>query len=400
MVLKLNKDMNNFLSKKIFTEYLFTTIFLISFIVSNISNNTLEALLIKFVFSFTLIVLFLSLNFNNKYLLQQFHSSLYFKKIFLFLFLIIIYLSMTLLYSVNPYYGLMKILNIVISFFPLVYVSIFILENSFEMFGEKFLRIIILLSLLSVIYILITYPFQFGTIYLFTPSRWSHVIYGRFISLSALICFLYSIVSVNSKKKNYLFLLSILFLFFTFYSGYRMGFIALLVTFLTAGFVQLKKNRIYLLSVVVIIVTLFLIILFTKFQLIERYNELIYFYRSSPSISSRLEAWDLAFRFIFNNIFFGAGFGGFNSIFNGITIGSSIHYPHNIILESLAELGLLGGIGLIILIFKIFRSSFTRNRYVGYFFIYSFLLSLTAKDLTTNNFFFIGIIFLFNKKSK
>lgn len=140
----------------------------------------------------------------TNYKLKQMIRSSGFKKLLVILILFIGYLSLTLTYSSNPVYGFQKILNFVISIVPSVLVFYYLISTLTELRIKLFIYSIIVITLLSVSYILIDYPFDQSTIYEFKPGRWSHVIYGRMISSFAVVLLLYIVWMIEGSKTRLL----------------------------------------------------------------------------------------------------------------------------------------------------------------------------------------------------
>jgi hypothetical protein len=113
-------------------------------------------------------------------------------------------MSITLTYSSNPAYGYQKILNFSISVVPSVFVFYYLLKTLSPLRTKVFIFSIILISIISVAYILVDYPFDQSTIYEYKAGRWSHVIYGRMVSSFAVVLILY-LCTLTDKIKIILF---------------------------------------------------------------------------------------------------------------------------------------------------------------------------------------------------
>ncbi|MCZ6702696.1 MAG: O-antigen ligase family protein, partial [Ignavibacteria bacterium] len=298
------------------------------------------------------------------------------------------YLALTLIYSSNPVYGFQKILNFIISVVPSVIVFYYLISTLTERRIKLFIYSLGIISVLTVSYILIYYPFEQSTIYHYEPGRWSHVIYGRMISSIAVVLLLYLIWMVDrgKTKEERLRVLLLMFItsmavYGTFLSAFRAGFVGLMLVgggllVISAWFVvrsSLLKNlfadkRIHssltkdqalstkeqitdyrqtghvsgILStlLVVTILSALLIFLIPRPDIINfRFDNMAAIdalnFKGDPAIHSRLDSWELSWEMIKEHPLLGTGLGGFNG-YNNIEWTKVIKYSHNIILEMTA----------------------------------------------------------------
>ncbi|MEM2138979.1 MAG: O-antigen ligase family protein [Candidatus Woesearchaeota archaeon] len=239
-----------------------------------------------------------------------------------------------------------------------------------------------------IIFSFIIQPFDASKLYQFSFNRWSHVVFSRFIALTILFIIIY-----NYNKFKHLLLL-ILFLGLL-YSGAR-GPLVFIVFFIIYKLLHDFKN----IPAYLVLIFLVSFILFTIFLIddsnqrifqIFNYNELI---NSSPTLS-RIEAIKKSINVIFNNFWFGIGIGGFNSdLLDGI--GKDLKYPHNIFIEVFCEIGFVGILILIIILFSNFMFLIKRNEKLVYLFLFALFLSLFSKDLSTNPLLFSLVLFHFH----
>jgi O-antigen ligase len=95
-------------------------------------------------------------------------------------------------------------------------------------------------------------------------------------------------------------------------------------------------------------------------------------------------AWERAVITGNNNFPIGTGLGGFNTEETAGRELQFLKYPHNIILEIYAELGILPLLGFLLLLVLIFRKSLKIGFELTVMLLYFFWLSLFSKDIATN----------------
>ncbi|MHA1916637.1 MAG: hypothetical protein ACW97V_19995, partial [Promethearchaeota archaeon] len=103
-----------------------------------------------------ILVMIINARLNNARI-QQLFVNHGFKKLLIPLFLFVSYLSFTLTYSSNPAYGYQKILNFAISVVPSIFVFYYLLKTLSPLRTKVFIFSIILISIISVAYILVDY---------------------------------------------------------------------------------------------------------------------------------------------------------------------------------------------------------------------------------------------------
>ncbi len=201
-----------------------------------------------------------------------------------------------------------------------------------------------------------------------------------------------------------------------FYTGSRTAFFGFLISIVLYLFYysSVKRMKIYpIILVCLIIVISFVLLPYVdkpiKIRYAKAFEDFINIARnltsndfSKQNIDIRLPIWKDAINKFKNNPALGAGFG--IAYHDKISGGSWVH-PHNIILEILAELGIVGfGIFLMLFglifakVFLIFKEISRANRMIFFFYplsiIFFFLYSLLHTDLSTEYFkwYFAGII--------
>jgi len=187
---------------KIFIEVILINLFILNLSVGTISNYSGKIFLLKGLVSFFLIIAMVTNYKITNYKWQQMTMSSGFKKLLAILFLFIGYLSLTLIYSSNPEYGFQKVLNFIISIVPSIIVFYYLISTLNELRIKLFLYSISAITIISVTFIIIDYPFDQNTIYYYKPGRWSHVIYGRMISSFAVFLLLYLIWMIKRGETR------------------------------------------------------------------------------------------------------------------------------------------------------------------------------------------------------
>jgi O-antigen ligase len=118
----------------------------------------------------------------------------------------------------------------------------------------------------------------------------------------------------------------------------------------------------------------------------------------SGGVVVRITLWDIAIKMFLDNYIFGAGLGGFETNFYS-TLGAQLHYPHNIILEVLSELGIIGFILFCIVFVLTLLKLKNYSIKIFILFLFSFYLALFSKDLSSNPFLFSFVFYYVDKES-
>ncbi len=364
------------------------------------------------------------------------------RKILGILFLFISYLALTLTYSSNPAYGFQKILNFLISVVPSVIVFYYLISSLTKLRVKLFVYSLGIISVLTVSYILIAYPFDQSTIYEYRAGRWSHVFYGRLISSIAVVLLLH----LSSRRDLFQILLysviSSIAIYGTYLSAFRAGLVGILLVGSgllvvnvwsalhnskvkipsTAGRQRLKvtslphelnnstnfmTNTALVTSIKIVLPFIIAAILIftipTKDIITLRFDNMTSIdnlqFKGDPAIHSRLEAWELSWVIIKEHPFIGTGFGGFNG-YNSIEWTKMLKYPHNIILEMTVEGGVVGLLILILLIYIILSGAWKIYPGIILFFLFALWLAMFSKELSSQMLLWIGLAFYGFEKDK
>jgi len=416
---------------KIVLELILINLFILNLAVGTISNYSGKIFLLKGLVSSLLIIAMIA-NFkmtNDKW--QRMANNSGIKKLSVILFLFIGYLSLTLTYSSNPAYGFQKTLNFIISIVPSVIVFYYLISTFNELRLKLSLYSISAITIVSVIFIIINYPFEQSTIYHYKPGRWSHVIYGRMISSIAVVLLLYLMWVIEKGKAKeerrsviLLIIITSIAVYGTYLSALRAAFVGLMlvggglllhsVWFLVrsawlkqkdryiitknekpafrSGRLRTKKLSIAYSLLITIILSALLIFLVPKPNIINyRFDNMTAIddlhFKGDPAIHSRLDYWQLSQEIIKDNPVIGVGMGGFSS-YHKVEV-----YPHNIILEFAVEGGVIGLLIFILLIYIILSRTWKIYPNTILFFLFVLWLALFSKEFSNQSLLWIGLAF-------
>ena len=322
-----------------------------------------------FTLSFSLFIVILSFSF----VALVPHVSVNYRILCLSL-LFIIYIFFNFRVEVNL--GVAKLI-ILVSMLIVLCFSKNILENSRELVN-KFLKLLVFLSVLKVMLFLLFVDISIIKL-LSNPSE-SRFLYSFFLNpiYLARSSGLAILALIFLKKNNVIKYSAPLFiiLFFGLYiSGSRAPVIALLSALFVLYVYGNYKNKI-LTTIFGVFCSSLVVIVFQ--------NELMkiilsFFVRNNDSLDSAVEdrfsLLLIAKEMFLNNKFLGEGLGAFANY-------SYLGYPHNLIMEVLSELGILGG--LFLLLTFIAGMKLRKSDLFFIFFIYTFINSLSSGSLSNN----------------
>lgn len=226
----------------------------------------------------------------------------------------------------------------------------FLINNKTNL--RNFLKSLAIISLVMALYTISSLKGNSGPTSGFTAVAGDNYLgLGRASGLGALI-FISLYVTTNSTKiKKLLSICSVLIILMALLSsGSRMPLISFIIVFLVAFFISFKirKGIIYIKKGTGYFLTLFGLGIVSIFSLaptgvfdtvIRRVSILFIETGGGTSAEGRLERYQTAYETWTNHPFFGTGIGSFPLHFRGL---DTIDYPHNIILELLSEIGIIG----------------------------------------------------------
>ncbi len=335
---------------------------------------------------------------EKKEKIKEYHTSLKsHKNRILFLSIIfVLFPATTLLYSRNPVYGIEKLLFLIVSVIPMFYYTGFLLFRSETNRKEGLLFSLLLLATLFSIVSIALQPYLPGTLYTFSPSRWSHVTAGRYLTLIIPLA-VWSFFSSTSKELRLLSVFTIILCSFALYQmSFRAG--VLLVIIITPfiilnsirekNFTVLKflQSFVILGIIVTVVITTDQKVPFTEHRY-EALGRLVTGETETEdgAINDRIEGASTAFQMIQESPLTGRGFGGYNTVYNNKLLPAIIKYPHNIFLEVFAELGFIYGLLFSSMILYCLIDLFRKRQTTLLLLFITFVwLSLFSKNISSN----------------
>lgn len=401
--------------KDYFLNYLTLIFHILAILIGGISNYYTYSFYLKCVIN--LLLLFSILLLMVKYNLKPFKEKGFQKLIYLF-FLVTIFFVGTIIYSRDIEFGFYKFLYFILGNFVVIISTYILFKYHCDFLLKRGVYFITLLAAISVFVIFAFPPFEYGAVYQFRLSRWSHVFYGRFIGSVFLIWYIFIFLSDENilpsakvfgkfyNKYKYLinsFVLIIL-SYGLYLSGLRGSILFILIIITTIFLYNLFRNKINLEKIfyfIISVLTILSLIYFNnpKDEVLDfRYKAFFKFYDDSEytegSIMDRFEGYKLALKMFSEKPVIGYGLGSFRSYYDNDFL-KMLKYPHNIFLEALAEMGLIGFSIILFLLITIFIGAFRYSISTFFFLIYPFGLSLFSKDIPTQTLLWSGLALLF-----
>lgn len=330
--------------------------------------------------------------------------------------IIILSPALTLIYSDNPEYGALKILNFVIGSVPAVLGAYLLLNMEWN--KRLFITTLILISLIIAVVlvaVVMVKPIDQSTMYEYESGRWSHVFIGRLVSFLTLILF---IILLSSRGKLHIVLVPVITagFFLLFLTAHRAAIIGFILGAAASSiyFIITKRLTINHYTALLSIIILSTVLIYTSdllFPLLatktpERFEKMLtfdnIFYGGDEAITARMHNYQLAWEMFKDSPVLGNGYGSFKG-YNNIKWADEQKYPHNIILEILAEFGIVGLFFFSYILIMIVRSIFnfnSANLLVSYsgsqfftfsislfiLFLFSLWLAMFSKDLSSQSF--------------
>ena len=355
-------------------------------IFSPISNYKLSSFVIKGAATFCLFTTIIVMFRKSIITLEKIENAFSLTLIQLNIFLI--FCAATLLYSSNAYFGSLKWLNFLLSFYPLLigYYLFFISYSNLR--SRIFLGILLLIILTSVPVIVFSHPFAYDGIYNLSLNKWSHVIYGRFIGfVTLLFLLLYFSKTIEFSWKATFPFFTFIFLL-NFLTGLRASILAVIIIIIALTIYAIVKKN-YMSGTVILFSLLFSLTVFYLFpglnkQAENRTENLVGYSMGEDVADGPIQARESLYKTSVNIIkdhwVVGVGFGGFRNITFGYD-AFLIKYPHNLFLEFWSELGLIGVVVFFLFLYKLFKRSFKISLLLGIAASYPFILSMFSKDI-------------------
>ncbi len=385
-------------------HYVISLLYIFSIFTCTISNYKTYSFFLKF---FSILSLFTSLFLYIKWNKIPKNILIPSKKKYCVIIALSSYLFLSILYSLNPYFGSLKWINFVLFNIPLVYATYIFLQINSKSLWKGLYWSNFAVTLFVILSVLLFHPFSYmpGIV---SISQWSHVIIGRYLCFSFSIFLITHFLLNNKKKLIHSTTILVMIVIGTYLSGHRASFLGISIVSIiilaksffsiTNTTLKAKTFRYYFLVSVLLLTALHL----SGNNSSKRFHGISELTKSGKttdtSIEVRLEAYEKSFEKFLAAPLFGYGLGGYNE---NIMLGELLikKYPHNIILEIAFELGILG-IFLFGWIFYLIIRNLKSNSILVVIFILAFWLSLFSKDLTTQPQLFIFLAFVGFKNIK
>lgn len=309
------------------------------------------------------------------------------KKIILVLLLICFMFLLSYIYTISTIYAQSKSLGIILNIFTIIYPIISLKETKFLELRIIFYIVgVIMISILSYLYLMDMFDI-FHDSEKFIDKVPTYLVLGLMLSS----CFIFSLLSNFSW---FVLIYRILILFFLLELGGRGPIINLLFTLLIYFFLfknsRINKGKINLKNLILIFSFLLLVIFFKDniFTFFENYNFERFNMLSDNSKDNSVMAREFFLKTgidsILNHPFFGLGIGSSGIILSGI---DEINYPHNLFIEIMMELGVVGGVLYLTLYIIFFIKNYKivkNNKYL--LVLYLLVLLFFLEDNKSNSF--------------
>lgn len=333
------------------------------------------------------------------------------------LILVIIYMVLLISYTGSPgqVYATDKIIRFTVTTIPAIVLSLFLFDNK-----QAILRFFLYIASLSVILSLISIP---SIIHRGSSLGFIGFNGGNYQGLALLngvaliIQLFYFLIEAKSKRwKTISLIAAFITAFVLFASGSRMPILAFIVAtifvlfnsvYLTKGKIWIRKGvKILLLLPVLVVFTLPFILKSGFFEtIIYRFLVLFTEEGGGDSSSGRIDRYLSAYEMMKDSPLIGTGLGSFPLYFLEEDI---VDYPHNLIVEVFAEIGVIG----LIICFLVFLIGFIRvlklykknTWFISTYavvaiaiFIYYLVFSMVSGDLNSNRnlYVFLAMICMF-----
>jgi len=382
-------------------EILLVNTFVVALIISAISNYSISSYVIKGGVSLTLLTLvFYDAKLKN-IALKGLTGSRNFTFFVSLLACLVILPAITLVYSVNPAFGLQKLLYLIISTLPILISFYYLVHTRTEQRIKIFFISILISGLISSVYVIINNPFQHLSFYKFSTNNWSHVVFGRFIGTVYFITMLLLLTS-KFKTRTILFgLCLIIFGYAIYITGSRTIIIASLFLTMTACAITLAKkislpfNYIILLCGLSFTFSLIHILPVTDKNQVERIDKIVKTpndqIQKDGSLQARWHAWEIALEMIKAKPITGMGLGGYNQFWGQDDIAKILKYPHNVLLEFWVEFGIPGLLLFFYLLFVIYKNAYKAGWQFVLFVSFGLILAVVSKDIGCNVMLWMGL---------
>ncbi|MEW6606958.1 MAG: O-antigen ligase family protein [bacterium] len=317
-------------------------------------------------------------------------------------------IALSLIYTSNLEYGKIKCLEFMMYSTLALFAPFFLFRGLNNI--NRFIYTLLVMGIFLFIILFISNPYlltrTFSTIF-----GSNYLLIQHISGMAVLIICYYFLLKNQPLKKQiiWVFLLVILIMAIT-YPGGKAAVFTLLITTIIIAIPSIKfKNKFKIMNKRLLIIPLIIFIIecgtVGYFHFVMKFSALTGRLGaiSSPQHYNRIERVEnakVALKLFSQYPLSGVGIGGFSVYSYKLEGIERFKYPHNILLEALAELGLIGFISLSLILFFAFKNLIYLQKIYKYsllpgvfmsIFIFTFLNSLTSQDITNLALFaFIG----------
>ncbi len=284
-------------------------------------------------------------------------------------------------YTISSNYALSKSIATVLNMFCFLY-PLLLFEKEDIPYFKKVMMVgnIIILVILSYLY----FTDQFIYFQMSEKTIESVIGYGipNYLSIGTFISASLIFHIDNKTLFNRIIILYSVFILFVL--GGRGPLIFLFFIFILHYFLTLKVKKLSLKNVLIIMVGAMLFLQYFDFSAIDfnRFNVLEN-YSEDESATARIYYFEQGYRSVTNHLFSGLGIGSSGMILSDTDL---VLYPHNLFLESVMEIGIVGGLLYLILYLVLFFKVFTWVDYLPLLSLGLISLYLFFQDMKSGSF--------------
>lgn len=256
------------------------------------------------------------------------------------------------IYTISVEYASSKSIATILNIFCFIY-PLFLFNEKDIPFAKKFMfwGSIVILSILSYLYF--TDQFIYFQMSEETMEEAAGFTIPNYLSIGTFISIALILRLDDKSLFNRAFMLYSIFILFVL--GGRGPLIFLFIIFILYYFMTFKGKRFSLKNLIIILFGAILFVQYFDFSVIdfERFNILENLNEDESSLS-RIQYYNKGFQSVAQNLFAGLGIGSSGLILSDRDV---VLYPHNLFLESLMEVGIIGGILYLILYIALFSKT-------------------------------------------
>ncbi|MBV6398449.1 O-antigen ligase family protein [Ignavibacteria bacterium CHB1] len=312
--------------------------------------------------------------------------------------------ALTLLYTSNFPFGLMKLLNFTVMSVLVALFYIYMKTSTAGSFKIALYTIAIIMLIFIVTSAIIS-PFIYTTKYSFSIDRWSHIISGRVI---AGVIVMFAMIVVSGKdyiNDRFAIVFLVCAMFGLVFTGSRLSVITTAITLLLLIAYAFKKQKatsikIKIASLFFLMAGFFILLSKSNDPSVGRYGYLLEINKDSVkemidgAMKSRISGYQTGLKIVTQYPLLGKGIGGFKDDPN-YYLTTYLQYPHNIFLEVASEFGLPALALFLAFVIGLLIRSYKKSPCLCIFLIFSLTFAMFSKDIPTQTFFWMGVALYF-----